>query len=126
MHRILKKKRLPFDVYKEPMYIYFTHQNLLETHEDYKISDDVYPISLSLNLTDSPGIVHKTLNLLTEVDGEIYNFKSTAKMAPICSTRLFECYLHGALPRSINVNDFKQKLNNLEDDVGCDILFEKL
>ena len=126
MHRISKKKDLPIDVYKEPMAIYFTYSNLLKSRKNYEICEDFYPISLSLQLTDSPGIVHKTLEVLDKTNGDIYELKSKTKMAPICGTRIFECSLHGALPRYIPLDKFKQKINKLEDEFGCDIHLKKL
>ena len=91
-----------------------------------KIWNNIYPISLSLQLTDSPGIVHKTLDLVDKSGGDIYDFKSTTTIAPICSTRIFECYLHGALSQSLPLTKFKQKVDKLEEEFGCDIELKEL
>ena len=78
---------------------------------------NTYEASISISLSDTPGIIHKTTQILSENNININELRSDVEISGFTNTPLFKLDLDISVPNQLNIGNIYNKINldkNLE------------
>ncbi len=79
------------------------------------------PYRLTASLMDHPGVVHKLSSILSRLAINIESMETKTYAAPVSGTPIFRLEALIAIPTTININDLKARLAEVEREENIDI-----
>jgi len=79
------------------------------------------PYKLTASCMDHPGIVHQISSLLRSLGVNIESMETKTYSAPISGTPLFQLDAELAIPTRININELRDRLEELQREENIDI-----
>tara|TARA_B100001093_G_C26379554_1_gene822298 strand:- start:88 stop:618 length:531 start_codon:yes stop_codon:yes gene_type:complete len=73
---------------------------------------NTYNASISINLSDTPGIIHNTASILSENNININELQSDVDIAAFSNIPLFKLYINAAVPKKLHIGDLYSKITN--------------
>lgn len=82
---------------------------------------DTYPMSLKINLADTPGIIHNTTKTLMDLHIDIENINSYTTIAPMAGFNLFNMELNANIPNYYLKNEISENIVCSLNENYCDV-----
>jgi glycine cleavage system transcriptional repressor len=79
------------------------------------------PYKLIASCMDHPGIVYNISAVLSSLGVNIESMETTTYSAPVSGTPLFQLEAHLAIPARTNINEVRERLENLQREQNIDI-----
>ncbi|HEY2382857.1 MAG TPA: ACT domain-containing protein [Terriglobia bacterium] len=86
-----------------------------------KPSEFLLPYKLVASCMDHPGIVYQISGLLSGLGINIQSLETTTYPAPVSGAPLFRLEAQLAVPARMNINDLRERLDQLQRDENIDI-----
>lgn len=93
----------------------------IKTPSQRKPSEFLLPYKLVASCMDHPGIVYHISGLLSGMGINIQSLETTTYPAPVSGTPLFQLEAQLAIPVRTNINDLRDRLDQLQRDENIDI-----
>jgi len=106
--------------------IYYKNCQIISQELNCTLKKDLYPLSISINMADQPGIIHDTTTLLSEIDAELVKFSSNTKLSPYSNIKIFNFDILGNIPKNIHISDVFKYIQPIQDKYGCEISINKI
>ena len=120
-------KKFPIHSLLPPMYKELTTpQELWALKNKFITKKNYKPIYISLQMTDYPGIIHNSLQTLTELNADLYEFNSDVYNAPICGTNVFGCSFIGGIPSNYPLSQVFKNFEPIEEKYNCESIIKLL
>jgi glycine cleavage system transcriptional repressor len=94
--------------------------NIKETSAPLSVQQGI-PYMLESISMDTPGIVHSITRYLREMSINIEDLETDKSAAPLTGTPMFHMRAHIIIPTSVNLSEFKDRLNDIEHEKNLDI-----
>ncbi len=86
-----------------------------------KQSEFFLPYKVVASCLDHPGVVHQISSLLSGLGINIESMETSTYSAPVSGTPLFQLEAHVAVPTRTNINELRQRLDQLQREENIDI-----
>lgn len=101
------------------------NKNLFDLLEDNNtIINNTKIKKLSIDCSDSPGIIHETSNILEKMNININKLESSTYPAPISSIEIFNLKLDMNVPNEITNDEIKQKMKDIIERYNIEICID--
>lgn len=95
--------------------------NIKKTSAPHTVKQGIPYMIESLSM-DTPGIVHGITRYLRGLSINIEDLETDTSAAPLSGTPMFHMRANIIIPESVNLSDFKDRLNAIEHEMNLDIL----
>ena len=93
----------------------------IKTPTARKPPESFLPYKLTASCMDHPGIVYRISGVLTSMGVNIESMETKTYSAPVSGTPIFELEAHLAVPTKTNVNQLRERFNEIQREENIDI-----
>tara|TARA_B110000967_G_scaffold183289_1_gene201868 strand:+ start:574 stop:990 length:417 start_codon:yes stop_codon:yes gene_type:complete len=81
---------------------------------------------ISINCADTPGIIHESTKIISDMNIEIETLQSDTETAPISGCTIFNMSMVINIPKDVSTKEIKLNLYTLRDFYGFDIDYQDI
>jgi glycine cleavage system transcriptional repressor len=93
----------------------------IKTATARKPPESFLPYKLTASCMDHPGIVYRISGVLSSMGVNIESMETKTYSAPVSGTPIFELEAHLAVPTKTNVNQLRERFNEIQREENIDI-----
>jgi glycine cleavage system regulatory protein len=84
-----------------------------------------YYKTLTINCSDTPGIIHHTSEIMSNLDINIQGLESNSELSPISSIDVFNLKMTLHIPHKLKISDLEEHMETIVDKYGIEYILNK-
>ena len=84
---------------------------------------DLEKVNISIDCADTPGIIHDSTKILSDMNIDIESLESDTDIAPLSGSHIFNMHMQINIPNGVTIDEINNNLDEITDKYGVNIIW---